>query len=325
MRTPTTHTDLIYTIPVRDPNTLPLPELFDALASDANVHALLTLALREDLSEAGDITSDSIINPQSTRRAWIVARQPGVISGLAVLPQLVERIATRYQNFQHIDLKLQKTDGERCTTGDTLAELTGNLRTILALERTALNLIGRMSGVATLTAQYVDAVRGTKAVICDTRKTMPGMRALDKYAVRCGGGTLHRIGLYDAALYKDNHLAGVPIEKLRNVITTAALVARKMHNVQFVEVEVDSLAQFEQLLAIEHGVIDIVLLDNFNNDNLRQAVAMRNERAPHLELEASGGVTLKTVRAIAETGVDRISVGALTHSSPHLDVALDMQ
>lgn len=308
---------------MRDLNALSLPELFKALAADANVHALLTLALREDLSDAGDITSDSIIEQDATGRGVIVARQPGVVSGLAALPMLVERIATRYHHFQRVTLELLHTDGQRCAAGQALAELTGNMRTILALERTALNLIGRMSGVATLTARYVEAVAGTTAAICDTRKTMPGMRALDKYAVRCGGGTLHRIGLFDAALYKDNHLAGVPADRLAEIVAKAAKTVRATHNPAFVEVEVDSLAQLRQIFSIEKGLIDIILLDNFNTFNLEEAVAMRHDRAPHILLESSGGVTLETVRAIAGTGVDRISVGALTHSSPHLDVALD--
>lgn len=307
-----------------DPNTLSLPELFKTLAADANVHALITLALREDLGEAGDVTTNSIIGPDAIGRAAIVARQPGVVSGVAVLPQLIERIVTRYHHFHRVNITAEKSDGDRCAEGDVLAQLHGNLRTILALERIALNLLGRMSGVATRTAEYVTAVNGTKSVICNTRKTMPGMRALDKYAVRCGGGTIHRLGLFDAALYKDNHLAGVPADALHDVVTNAARSVRAAHDLRFVEVEVDSIAQLQRILSIEPGVIDVVLLDNFEMDNLRQAVAMRDLAAPQVLLEASGGVALHTVRALAETGVDRISVGALTHSSPHLDVAMDI-
>lgn len=315
---------MTYTIPVHDLNALPLPELFQALASDANVHALLTLALREDLNEAGDITSDSIIDVAANGRAAIVARQSGVISGLAALPMLTERITTRYHRFERVEIDQRSQDGDLCAAGETIAELNGNMRTILALERTMLNLLSRMSGVAALTRKYVDAIKGTKAVICDTRKTMPGMRVLDKYAVRCGGGTLHRLGLFDAALYKDNHLAGVPIDKLSELLATAAKKVREEYKPTFVEVEVDSIAQLKQILHIEKGIVDIVLLDNFNILNLQEAVAMRDELAPQVKLESSGGVTFDTVRTIAETGIDRISVGALTHSAPHLDIALDM-
>jgi nicotinate-nucleotide pyrophosphorylase (carboxylating) len=203
--------------------------------------------------------------------------------------------------------------------------VSGSLRHMLAIERTLLNIVGRLSGIATLTRQYVESITGTKAVICDTRKTTPGMRNLEKYAVRCGGGTLHRIGLYDAALYKDNHLALIPAAQLAETVAVAAKQARTRNDVRFVEVEVDSLKQFHELLRIEPGVIDIVLLDNMSPSNMREAVKIRDTANPALQLEASGGVNLETVRAIAESGVDRISVGALTHSVTCLDVGLDVR
>jgi nicotinate-nucleotide pyrophosphorylase (carboxylating) len=188
-----------------------------------------------------------------------------------------------------------------------------------------LNLLGRACGVASLARRFVDAVDGTCAVICDTRKTIPGLRSLDKYAVRCGGGVLHRCGLHDAALYKDNHLAGVAAPDLASVITAAARAARDEGPLRFVEVEVDSLRQLEAVLTVDAGVVDIVLLDNMSLEQLRAAVAMRDERRDEMLLEASGGITLARVRDVAETGVDRISAGALTHAAPALDVGLDLR
>ena len=194
------------------------------------------------------------------------------------------------------------------------------MRSLLAMERTALNFLQRLSGIATMTAQFVTRVAGTKAVILDTRKTTPGWRALEKYAVRCGGGTNHRAGLYDAVLIKDNHLAwlaegGDPIGQAVKLAREGAPKGTK-----FIEVEVDTLEQFDR--ALEVGP-DIILIDNLGPEKLAEAVRRRDERAPGILLEASGGVTLATVRALAETGVDRISVGALTHSAPALDIGLD--
>ncbi len=196
------------------------------------------------------------------------------------------------------------------------------MRDLLAIERVALNLLCHLSGVATLTAQYVAKCKGTKAGIYDTRKTLPGLRGLQKYAVACGGGRTHRIGLYDAVLIKDNHLAGTPISKLAEMLTKSAGQARRLTpGLQFVEVEVDTL---DQLCEVLKAPVDIVLLDNMRPSLLQQAVTMRDATAPKIELEASGGVNLDTVAEISRTGVDRISVGALTHSAPSLDIGLDI-
>jgi nicotinate-nucleotide pyrophosphorylase (carboxylating) len=208
-------------------------------------------------------------------------------------------------------------NGDAVESGRELAAVRGSLRSILATERIALNFLQRLSGIATLTRKYVDAVAGFRAKILDTRKTTPGWRLLEKYAVRCGGGTNHRMGLYDGILIKDNHLAGLGGD-LRKAVKTAREFPGNQG--QPVEVEVDSIEQLE--IALAAGA-DIVLLDNMSLDQLRAAVARRNAVAPNVLLEASGGVTLATVRNIAATGVDRISVGALTHSAPALDIALD--
>jgi nicotinate-nucleotide pyrophosphorylase (carboxylating) len=218
-------------------------------------------------------------------------------------------------------------DGQSVDAGVCVAEIAGSVRDLLTSERLLLNLIGRLSGIATLTRQYVAAVRGTKARIYDTRKTTPGWRRLEKYAVRCGGGRNHRTGLFDAVLVKDNHLALAgcsPAEAVR-------LVRQFLHEMipdgpqadrMIVEIEVDMLGQLDNVMPLGP---DIVLLDNMSVDQLREAVARRDASNPSVELEASGGINLETVRAIAETGVDRISVGALTHSAVNLDVGLDWE
>ena len=180
---------------------------------------------------------------------------------------------------------------------------------MLTFERMALNLIGRLSGIATLTRQYVDAIAGTKAVICDTRKTTPGLRNLEKYAVRCGGGTLHRIGLFDAVLYKDNHLAGIPLNELAARLTSAIESVRDQHEIRFVEVEVDSLEQMRELLRMPPELVNIILLDNMAAEVLSQAVQLRNAHQPSLLLEASGGVNLETVRALQNpASIESLSV-----------------
>jgi nicotinate-nucleotide pyrophosphorylase (carboxylating) len=299
-----------------DLNTLPLPRLFAELTADGCLDRLIESALDEDLRDIGDVTSDSVIDPSLGVEAFVVARDAGVAAGLACGQQICG---------EHLSFQAQIGDSDHFAAGTPIARVSGSLRQMLAIERTLLNIIGRLSGIATLTRRYVEAIAGTKAVICDTRKTTPGMRNVEKYAVRCGGGNLHRIGLYDAALYKDNHLALIPPAQLAETVTAAAKQARARHDLRFVEVEVDSLDQFKQLLRIEPGVIDIVLLDNMPPPQMREAVKMRDASDLALQLEASGGVNLETVRAIAESGVDRISVGALTHSVTCLDVGLDVR
>lgn len=284
----------------------------------------LERSIDEDLGRRRhDVTSEALIDRRTPGRAAVVARQPGTLCGAVLIREIILHASA------HVEVDLRLGDGDTLSAGATIALLQGPLRDVLRVERTLLNYLTHLSGVATLTTRYVQAVAGTGAVICDTRKTLPGLRWLQKYAVRCGGGTTHRSGLYDAVLIKDNHLAHLPLEQLTERITEAMehvkqphLLKHRQRAIKFFAVEVDTLAQLERVLA---APIDIVLLDNMPPDVLRQAVAMRDRLAPKVLLEASGGVGLDTVRAIAETGVDRISVGALTHSAPALDIGLDIE
>jgi nicotinate-nucleotide pyrophosphorylase (carboxylating) len=264
-------------------------------------------ALDEDLGLLGDITSNATIPPDTAASATITARQPGVVAGIEL---------ARYA-FRSLDpaaeFRVETGDGSRVAAGAPIARVSGNARAMLGAERVALNFLGRLSGIATLTRAYVDAVAGTRAAIADTRKTTPGLRALEKYAVRCGGGRNHRVGLFDAILIKDNHI--VAAGGLASAIERARQTAGHMVKI---EVEVDTLDQLRDALGYR---IDAVLLDNMAPAMLREAVTIVGGR---VLLEASGGVSLDTVRAIAETGVDLISVGALTHSAPVLDLGLDM-
>lgn len=265
-------------------------------------------AFEEDLGRAGDITSAATLPETARAKAAMVARQAGTICGLAIAAQAFFDLAP------DISIVAHARDGDRVQSGATLLDIDGPARAILAAERTALNFVGHLSGIATLTARYVDAAAGTKLRICCTRKTTPGLRALEKYAVRCGGGFNHRFGLDDAILIKDNHIA------VAGGVGPALERARKAsgHLVK-VEIEVDTLDQLRQVL--DTGLADAVLLDNMNPGQLREAVALN---AGRVTLEASGGVTLDSIAAIAASGVDYASSGALTHSAPNLDVALDI-
>jgi nicotinate-nucleotide pyrophosphorylase (carboxylating) len=272
----------------------------------ALVEGTVQSALAEDLGEAGDITTDWIVPPDSVSEADVVSRSRGVIAGL----ELVK--ASFVALDPEVEMKALVADGETTAKGTVVASVKGRTRALLTGERTALNFLGRLSGIASLTARYVDAVFGTKARIACTRKTTPGLRALEKYAVSAGGGVNHRFGLYDAVLVKDNHIAaagGIAAALER-------IFARGGHLVR-VEVEVDSLEQLQEALAFP---IDAVLLDNMDAAMLEEAVRMVGGRAL---TEASGGVSLENVREIAEAGVDLISIGALTHSAPTLDLGLD--
>ena len=279
----------------------------------ASARTLIISALWEDLRDVGDRTSLATIPADKRATAHFVARQSGVVAGLFIVRDLSLAVDPPL-TFEPV-----VSDGTCVAGGTVLATLAGPLRSILAAERTALNFLQRLSGIATLTLRYVDAVAGLPVKILDTRKTTPGWRLLEKYAVRMGGGTNHRVGLYDAILIKDNHIAGIagPCPVRRSVELARAFPGNEGLEV---EVEVDSLAQLEEVLP---AAPEIVLLDNMTLDQLRESVALRNRLAPRTRLEASGGVTLATLRAIAETGVDRISVGALTHSAPALDIGLD--
>lgn len=283
-------------------------------ADAAACRKLVDLALAEDLGTGGDRTSDALIPPDQPGRAVFAARSPGVLAGLPAALLVVAAVG------DGVTLEPHTPDGTRLDRGTRIATLRGPLRAILAAERTALNFLQRLSGVATLTRKYVDAVAGTKALVLDTRKTTPGWRLLEKYAVRCGGGTNHRIGLFDGILIKDNHIAGLgdPVTAVRRAVELAR--AHPGTSGLPVEVEVDTLEQLEQVLPIAP---EIVLLDNMTPDQLRAAVKRRDAVSPDTRLEASGGVNLDTIRAVAETGVDRISVGAITHSAPALDIGLD--
>jgi len=277
----------------------------------------LRLAVAEDLGAAGDWTSNALALEDAAGRADVVARRPGVVAGLPAAAPTLNAFDPR------LKWTPQSEDGSPVSPGECVGAIEGLARGILAAERTLLNLLGRLSGIATLTRRYVEVIVGTKARVYDTRKTTPGWRRLEKYAVRCGGGWNHRGGLDEAVLIKDNHLAlGA------GRFSPAEAVARARQFVQQqaadpeipIEVEVDSLEQLDAVLAARP---DVVLLDNMAPAQLRAAVARRDAVDPTIELEASGGIDLASVRAIADSGVERISVGALTHSAAALDFGLD--
>lgn len=265
-------------------------------------------ALSEDLGLAGDITSNATVPATAEAAAEIVARKPGIVAGLDVARAAFLALDPEAE-FQPI-----VQDGDGVAGGAAMARVSGKARALLGAERVALNYLGRMSGIATLTRAYVDAIAGTGAKVVDTRKTTPGLRALEKYAVRCGGGQNHRTGLFDAVLIKDNHI--VAAGGIARAIERAR--AHVGHMVK-VEVEVDTIEQLEE--ALRHDV-DAVLLDNMNEAQLRRCVGLV---AGRVVTEASGGISIANARAIAATGVDLISVGALTHSAPVLDIGLDFQ
>ncbi|MBB98003.1 MAG: nicotinate-nucleotide diphosphorylase (carboxylating) [Rhodobacteraceae bacterium] len=265
-------------------------------------------ALLEDWGRAGDITAQATLGPDTRARAVIAARQPGVLAGL-------DLAATAFRLADpSISVEMHLEDGARLTPGDVAMRIIGPARGVLSAERVALNFLGHLSGVASATARFADLVAHTKASIVCTRKTTPGLRAFEKYAVRCGGGSNHRFGLDDAILIKDNHIAVAG--GVRAAIEAARAFAGHLVKI---EVEVDTLAQLEEALAARP---DVVMLDNMAPDTLRKAVAMAGGA---VTLEASGGVNLDSVAAIAETGVDLISVGWITHSAPVLDLGLDIE
>jgi nicotinate-nucleotide pyrophosphorylase (carboxylating) len=282
---------------------------------------LIRLAVREDLDRTHDWTTVALVPAESQGRAAIVARVPAVITGLRAAALVVAEMDRR------VVWEPQVKDGDRVNGGDTVAVLSGPARSLLTCERIVLNFLTRLSGIATLTGRFVAAVAGTRARIYDTRKTTPAWRRLEKFAVRCGGGHNHRTGLFDAVLIKDNHLA-LGVQAAKGVDFSPADAVRIAHEFvrectggdTIVEVEVDTL---DQLAAVLPAGPDIVLLDNMSTTDLAAAVALRDGTARGVELEASGGVTLETVGAIARTGVDRISVGALTHSAAHADLGMD--
>src|SRR5690242_14756564 len=299
-RAPRTVTPL--SVPALNYDRLRFPLTHDQLSS------LVRSALEEDQA-FNDVTTIATVLSSRRARAALVARQSGCIAGVSLALEAFRLLDPK------ISMRVDSEDGTRVEKGDTVIYMTGHARALLSAERTALNFMQRLSGIATLTAKYVDAVKGTRAKILDTRKTTPGWRLLEKYAVRAGGGTNHRLNLSAAVLIKDNHLAavdgdvGLAVRRARDLAPAGTKV----------EVECDRI---DQVRASLDAKADIILLDNMTPEQMRECVALVDHRAI---TEASGGVNLETVRAIAETGVDWISVGALTHSAPSLDLALDFE
>ncbi|MCW2495878.1 carboxylating nicotinate-nucleotide diphosphorylase [Jatrophihabitans sp.] len=275
--------------------------------SRQTVADVIARALAEDLGDAGDLTTTATI-PESLRAsASLVPRHPGVVAGLPVAALVFETVSDG-----RLHVELRAADGDRVQPGQVVAVVSGPVRDLLTAERTALNLLGHLSGVATATRQWADAIEGTHARVRDTRKTMPGLRALEKYAVRMGGGVNHRMSLSDAALVKDNHVAAA------GGVVPAFEAVRAAYPGVPLEIEVDDLAQLREVIA---AGADLVLLDNMSPADMRAAVEFVAGRAL---LEASGGLQLAVAREVAETGVDYLSVGALTHSAPVLDIGLDI-
>lgn len=306
-------------------NSLPLPGLFTALNPPQELRKLLAIVKNEDIGHLGDITTIAMLGGDeggSDRNVCVsvVARESGILCGLPIMEPLCE--AYNYQ----CKTESLAMDGTLVKPGQTVATLQGKLSEILILERPLLNFVTRLSGIATLASKYVDCVSGSdnEVKIYDTRKTTPGLRMLEKYAVRCGGGYCHRIGLYDAILVKDNHLFGVGTGQLQAFLTAHLTDIRQKYALQFIEVEVDTLEQLSELLTCPAGLIDYVLLDNMSISDLQKAVEMVKISNSRIKLEASGGITLDTIKNIVNTGVKRISIGAITHSATGLDFGLDI-
>lgn len=285
-------------------------------AERSDAQLLINQALTEDLGDCGDLTSLSMIADDASAEVNIVARQAGVVAGVAV----AELVFEIFDNSVGVAVHIQ--DGGKLAVGDVVATVSGKTRSLLSGERTALNFLTHLSGIATLTSQFVEQAAGSTAKVLDTRKTLPAYRLLQKHAVRCGGGTNHRIGLFDGILIKDNHLAAwaESSDNVADAVKAARSFAKDNGHAVPIEIEVDTLEQFEDAI---QGEPDIVLLDNMSLEQLRTAVSIRDKSAKGIQLEASGGVNLQTIKSISETGVDRISVGALTHSAIALDLAFD--
>lgn len=275
----------------------------------AVVEAVAASALREDLAFGPDVTSEAVIGPESWSRGAFVARGSGVLAGAFVAAAVCEVASGR-----DLEVRVALEDGAGLQPGDVVATVAGSTRALLRAERSALNLLCHLSGVATLTSKWVEAVGGSGAAVRDTRKTTPGLRALEKYAVRCGGGENHRMGLGDAALIKDNHIAAI------GSVTAALRAVRSAAPDVAVEVECDTLAQVVEALA---AGADLILLDNMAPPTIRRAVEIARAHGA-VRLEASGGLSLEQVAVVAATGVDYLAVGALTHSAPILDIGLDL-
>ena len=302
-----------------DLNKLTLPDRGLALVPDAELTRVLTTAVEEDGVLRGDITTESIVPEGRNVVAEFVSRSPGMLAGM----DLLVRASQLEPLMGRVRIEACAADGQPIATGQTVGRLHGSWRDVLAFERTLLNLVSRLCGVATRTATFV-ATSGGGALVTDSRKTTPGLRRLEKYAVACGGGYLHRLGLDDAVMYKDNHLAAVPESELASALSDAIRHARADRPLRFTCVEVDRLDQLDVVLGLDAGLVDIVLLDNMDPDTLREAVSRRDGAGSRVALEASGGVTLETIAAIAATGVERIAVGSITHGATWLDIGLDI-
>src|SRR5436190_2287052 len=292
---------------------------------EEELRELIALAKREDVGAAGDdVTSRLLIDPNAIAVGTLIQKEVGIACGLPIVEMICraydERLRVELIPGFHLDIIEARFSDQRTTP---LLRIRGPLRSLLSAERVILNFLQRMSAVATLTGRFVKRVEGTSAKIYDTRKTIPGFRALDKYAVRAGGGMNHRTGLYDGLLVKDNHLAAQPLKELSTFLSRIVQQSRGEDAKRLIEVEVDTLDQLGEVLKVDG--IDVILLDNMDCPKMQMAVEMRDRSARKTELEASGGVTLETVRSIALTGVERIAVGAITHSAPALDIGLDIE
>lgn len=317
-------------------SSAPAHGLLGSFPSAASLRTLIELAKAEDLgaSEPGyagagsDITSRLLVPPDQIAVGTLLQKSPGVAAGLPIVEMVCRAYDERIRIEQIPGFHFELIEGRYSDQKETpLLRLRGPLRSLLSAERVILNFLQRISGVATLTHRYVRRVEGTRAKVLDTRKTLPGFRALDKYAVRAGGGHNHRIGLYDGILVKDNHLAHLPLREIAPYLTRVLAQARSEAFDGLIEVEVDTLEQLAEVLKVDggRGGVQVILLDNMDCPRMEQAVQLRNASGQPIQLEASGGVTLDTIRTIALTGVDRISVGALTHSTPALDISLDIE
>ncbi|MDZ4852020.1 MAG: carboxylating nicotinate-nucleotide diphosphorylase [Pirellulaceae bacterium] len=298
------------------------PQIIDAELVD-DLNQLVRLAIREDLGRSVDLTTLAMVPDPHPARAAIVARKTGIAAGIDLIDLIIQEMDAP------IEVELMVGDSQELSPRQTLAILSGDSRSLLTCERTILNFLSRLCGIASWTNLFCQRIEGTKARLYDTRKTTPGWRRLEKYAVRCGGGHTHRMGLHDAILIKDNHLAcranssgkllnaGAAVELARAFVHSGAV---RFSEPPIIEVEIDRISQLDDALDARP---DIILLDNMTHDQLREAVLVRNVHAPSVELEASGGITFDTIEAVAKTGVDRISVGSLTHSAVYFDLGLD--
>jgi len=272
------------------------------------IEQLISMALQEDLGERGDLTSSAILDGEEQGKAKIVARQEGILAGVEICRLVFNQVDSS------VESQVLKNDGQFLSDGEVVLQLQGSLKSLLMAERTALNFLAHLSGIATLTHQFVEAIRGFPVKLLDTRKTTPGWRMLEKYAVKVGGGTNHRMGLYDMILIKENHIRSVggintAVQKCLDHLRREGITAR-------IEIEVTSLDELKEALAL---TVDQIMLDNMSVSEIRQAVAITSGRVP---LEASGTITLENIREIAATGVDFISVGKITHSAPAFDFSM---